>query len=152
MSPRQYSTSLFFNSHSALPMIAVVTRNKSPVLYRSQLQSWSDFVITVHEPLVLLLGRQTNCRSFASSAPSSWTIRTGWINEVTFLDICKHLFIHEDGCPFAFNSSTRRWARTSGEAVMKNFSSAFGNTTVPMSLPSMTTPLLTPSPAVSQPT
>ena len=42
--------------------------------------------------------------------------------------------------PWAFSSLRRRYARVSGSAVMKTLSSALGNTTVPMSRPSITTP------------
>ena len=42
--------------------------------------------------------------------------------------------------PLAVSSLYRRCARTAGSAVMKSFSSASGNTTVPMSRPSITTP------------
>ena len=44
--------------------------------------------------------------------------------------------------PLAASSSKRRRARTSGRAVRKNFTSASGKTTVPMSRPSSTTPPL----------
>src|SRR5262249_45618939 len=42
--------------------------------------------------------------------------------------------------PAALSSIHRRWARTSGAAVKKNFAAASGNTTVPASRPSTTTP------------
>ena len=44
------------------------------------------------------------------------------------------------GLPAAASSATRRRARSSVLAVRKNFASASGNTTVPMSRPSTTTP------------
>ena len=44
------------------------------------------------------------------------------------------------GLPAARSSATRRRARSSAVAVRKNFASAFGKTTVPMSRPSTTTP------------
>ena len=46
--------------------------------------------------------------------------------------------------PLLRNSSKRRWARTSALAVAKTFISASGNTTVPMSRPSITRPLSLP--------
>ncbi len=42
-------------------------------------------------------------------------------------------------CPFVFISSSRRCARISGRAVMNILRSAFGNTVVPMSRPSIMT-------------
>ena len=43
------------------------------------------------------------------------------------------------GWPLSSSWATRRRARSSGEAVRKIFSWAFGSTTVPMSRPSMST-------------
>ena len=65
--------------------------------------------------------------------------RTGTVPCIASRQVGARLFKSLPECPAATSSRCRRWALTVGSASRKNFTSAEGNTFVPISRPSATT-------------